>query len=37
MAPEDKVNAKLVEELLAKFELSPDFTANELLTVWKKN
>lgn len=34
--PNDKLDAKLVKELLHDFGLVPDFTANELLKVWKK-
>ena len=31
----DKFDAVLVKKLLAEFELTPDFTAGELLKVWK--
>ena len=31
----DKFDATLVKEMLSNFELEPDFTANELLKVWR--
>ena len=31
----DKFDAALVKELLAEFELTPDFTASELIKVWQ--
>lgn len=34
--PDIKFNAKIVKEMLKDFELEPDFTANELLKVWRK-
>ena len=34
--PDDKFDAKLVKEMLKENDLSPDFTAGELLRVWKK-
>lgn len=33
--PDDKVDAKFVQELLKKFELEVDFTAGEFLKVWR--
>lgn len=35
MAPDDKFNAKFVKNLLKSKGLTPDFTANELLKVWR--
>lgn len=35
-APNDKIDTKQVKELLKQFELEPDFTASELLRVWRK-
>ena len=34
--PDDKFDAKLVKEMLEEFGLTPDFTAGELLKVWRK-
>ena len=34
-SPDDKFDAALVKEMLSNFELEPDFTANELLKVWR--
>ena len=34
--PDDKFDAALVKKMLKDFELSPDFTAGELLKVWQK-
>jgi len=34
--PDDKFNAKLVKELLNQSGLEPDFSASELLAVWRK-
>lgn len=34
--PDDKFDAKFVKTMLKENELSPDFTAGELLRVWKK-
>lgn len=34
-APDDKFNAKLVQKMLDDNELKPDFTAAELLRVWR--
>lgn len=34
--PDDKFDAKLVSEMLKENELEPDFTAGELLKVWRK-
>jgi hypothetical protein len=33
--PDDKFDAVLVKEMLSNFELEPDFSANELLKVWR--
>ena len=33
--PDDKFDAKLVQQMLDEQELKPDFTAAELLKVWK--
>lgn len=33
--PDDKFDASLVKEMLSDYGLSPDFTANELLKVWR--
>lgn len=33
--PNDKFDTKQVKEMLKNFNLKPDFTANELLKVWK--
>ena len=33
--PDDKFNSKIVKEMLKDFKLEPDFTANELLKVWR--
>ena len=33
--PDDKFDAALVKEMLSNFELEPDFTANDLLKVWR--
>ncbi len=33
--PDDKFNAKMVKKMLEDYELSPDFTAAELLRVWR--
>lgn len=33
--PNDKFDASLVKEMLSNFELEPDFTASELLKVWR--
>lgn len=33
--PDDKFDVSLVKEMLSNFELEPDFTANELLKVWR--
>lgn len=33
--PDDKFDVSLVKEMLSDFELEPDFTANELLKVWR--
>lgn len=33
--PNDKFDASLVKEMLSDFELEPDFTADELLKVWR--
>lgn len=35
MAPNDKFDAKFVKELLNENDLEPDFTAGELLKVWR--
>lgn len=35
--PDDKFDAKLVKEMLKENELTPDFTAGELLKVWRKS
>ena len=35
-APNDKFDTKQVKELLKQFELEPEFTASELLRVWRK-
>lgn len=35
MAPDDKFDAKFVKGLLKSEGLEPDFTANELLKVWR--
>lgn len=35
MAPDDKFDAKFVKDLLKENNLHPDFTANELLKVWR--
>lgn len=34
--PEDKFDAKLVKQLLKENQLEPDFSAGELLKVWRK-
>lgn len=34
--PNDKFDAKQVKRMLNDFQLEPDFTAGELLKVWKK-
>lgn len=36
MGPNDKFDAKQVKRMLNDFQLEPDFTAGELLKVWKK-
>lgn len=36
MAPDDKFDAKFVKEMLKENKLEPDFTAGELLKVWKE-
>lgn len=33
--PDDKFDAKLVRQMLKENDLKPDFTAGELLKVWK--
>lgn len=33
--PDDKMDASLVKEMLSNFGFEPDFTANELLKVWR--
>lgn len=35
--PNDKFDAKQVKEMLDNFELKPDFTAGELLRVWRNS
>ena len=35
--PDDKFDAKLVKEMLQDYGLEPDFTAFELLKVWRKS
>ena len=35
MAPDDKFDAKFVKKLLKEEGLEPDFTAGELLKVWR--
>lgn len=34
-APDDKINAEFVKELLKENDLEPDFTAGDLLKVWQ--
>lgn len=34
-SPDDKFNTKIVKEMLKNFGLDPDFSANELLKVWR--
>ena len=34
--PDDKVDAKLVKQLLRQNNLEPDFSAGELFKVWRK-
>ena len=34
--PDDKFDTKLVEQMLIDYKLNPDFTASELLKVWRK-
>lgn len=36
-APDDKFDAKTVKDMLDENDLHPDFTAGELLKVWKNN
>lgn len=35
--PDDKFDAKQVKDMLDNFELNPDFTAGELLRVWRNS
>ncbi len=35
MAPDDKFDAKFVRKLLREESLEPDFTAGELLKIWR--
>ena len=35
MAPDDKFDAKFIKKLLKSEGLEPDFTAGELLRVWR--
>lgn len=37
MSPDDRFDAKFVEELLVEYDLHIDFTASELLKVWQKS
>lgn len=37
MGPDDKMDAKLVRQLLKEQNLHPDFTAADLLRVWRKS
>ena len=37
MAPDDKFDAKFVKNLLKSEGLEPDFTAGELLKIWRDN
>lgn len=37
MAPDDKFNTKFVKNLLEENDLHPDFSAHELLKVWRKS